>query len=448
MAPPKKGDLADEEKELINAITAGNVQEASRVLGCKGVRVNCLDEHGMTPLMHAAYKGKEDMCKLLLQHGADVNCNEQEHGYTALMFAGFSGNKNITYMMLEAGAETNVVNSVGRTAAQMAAFVGQHDCVTVINNFFPRERLDYYTKPQGLDKEAKLPPKLAGPLHKIIMMTNLHPVKIVMMVRENILLADAAALGKCYRVLDLICEKCFKQRDMNEVLAMKMHYISFILQKCITFLKDREDKLDGLIKSLLKGRDTDGFPSYQEKFIRECIKKFPYCDATLLQQLVRSIAPVEIGNDPTALSVLTQAITGQVGFIDAEFCTACGEKGADKRCSVCKMVIYCAQDCQKQHWFTHKKVCMKLQNQREKHEAEVAKQKEKQEKTKPNKGESEETIEDTSISQEEPSDGHNVEEKTQSGEPIALSVSESGISTAASETKQTSVSDVVLTGLA
>ncbi|MBN3281049.1 ANKY2 protein, partial [Polyodon spathula] len=303
---------------------------------------------------------------------------------------------------------------------------GQHDCVTVINNFFPRERLDYYTKPQGLDKEAKLPPKLAGPLHKVIMTANLHPVKIVMMVRESALLADVAALGKCYRVLDLICEKCIKQRDMNEVLAMKMHYISFILQKCITFLKEREDKLDGLIKSLLKGRDTDGFPSYQEKFIRECIRKFPYCDATLLQQLVRSVAPVEIvsttlpwheqslkysihqfytgifctisppfyfecmtgwtGNDPTALSVLTQAITGQVGFSDAEFCTACGEKGADKRCSVCKMVIYCAQDCQKQHWFTHKKVCMKLQDQREKHEAESAKQKIKQKNKQQSKG--------------------------------------------------------------
>lgn len=46
--------------------------------------------------------------------------------------------------------------------------------------------------------------------------------------------------------------------------------------------------------SLLKGRETDGFPVYQEKFIRECIRKFPYCDITLLQQLVRSIAPVEI----------------------------------------------------------------------------------------------------------------------------------------------------------
>lgn len=35
-----------------------------------------------------------------------------------------AGNTEITWMMLDAGAETDVVNSVGRTAAQMAAFVG------------------------------------------------------------------------------------------------------------------------------------------------------------------------------------------------------------------------------------------------------------------------------------------------------------------------------------
>ncbi|KAI9999867.1 hypothetical protein NQD34_011710 [Periophthalmus magnuspinnatus] len=367
MSAPKKGDLSPSEKELFEVITGGNVQEASRLLGCKDVRVNCLDEYGMTPLMHAAYKGKADMCKLLLQHGANVNCNQHEHGYTALMFAGLSGKTDITAMMLDAGAETDVVNSVGRTAAQMAAFVGQHDCVTVINNFFSRARLDYYTRAQGLEKEPKLPPKLAGPLHKVIMSTNLNPVK-------------AEALDKCRRVMELICEKCIKQQDMNEVLAMKMHYISCVLHKCVAFLRDREDKLDGLIKCLLKGRDTDGFPVFQEKFIRESIRKFPYCDATLLQQLVRSIAPVEIGNDPTALSVLTQAITGQVGFMDTEFCTSCGEKGAEKRCSICKVVIYCDQTCQKLHWFTHKKVCKKLQAQREKHEAEVAKLRQQQNK--------------------------------------------------------------------
>ncbi|XP_046952819.1 ankyrin repeat and MYND domain-containing protein 2 isoform X3 [Lynx rufus] len=312
------------------------VQEAGTLLASKNVRVNCLDENGMTPLMHAAYKGKLDMCRLLLRHGADVNCHQHEHGYTALMFAALSGNKDITWVMLEAGAETDVVNSVGRTAAQMAAFVGQHDCVTIINNFFPRERLDYYTKPQGLDKEPKLPPKLAGPLHKIITTTNLHPVKIVMLINENPLLAEETALNKCYKVMDLICEKCMKQRDMNEVLAMKMHYISCIFQKCINFLKDGENKLDTLIKSLLKGRASDGFPVYQEKIIRESIRKFPYCEATLLQQLVRSIAPVEI-------------------------------------------VIYCDQTCQKTHWFAHKKICKNLKDIYEKQQLEAAKEKSEEE---------------------------------------------------------------------
>lgn len=69
-----------------------------------------------------------------------------------------------------------------------------------------------------------------------------------MLINENPLLAEETALNKCYKVMDLICEKCMKQRDMNEVLAMKMHYISCIFQKCINFLKDGENKLDTLIK--------------------------------------------------------------------------------------------------------------------------------------------------------------------------------------------------------
>ncbi|XP_054620093.1 ankyrin repeat and MYND domain-containing protein 2-like isoform X1 [Dunckerocampus dactyliophorus] len=363
MAAPRKGQLTASERKILQVIEAGDVQEAAQLLAGEDVRVNCLDEDGMTPLMHAAYKGKAEMCRLLLQHGADVNCNQHQHGYTALMFAGLSGKTDITSMMLDAGAETDLVNSVGRTAAQMAAFVGQHDCVTVINNFFSRARLEYYTRPQGLEREPKLPPGLAGPLHKIIMTTNLHPVKIVMLVRENPVLVDVGALEKCSQVMDLLCEQCVKQQDMNEVLAMKMHYISCVLQKCVSFLQKQDDKLDALVKSLLRGRDSDGFPQYQEKFIRDCIRKFPYCETTLLQQLVRTIAPVEIGNDPTAFSVLTQALTGQMAFVDADYCATCGERGADKRCSLCKAVTYCSLTCQKLHWFTHKKMCRAIQEQ-------------------------------------------------------------------------------------
>ncbi|XP_074543455.1 ankyrin repeat and MYND domain-containing protein 2-like isoform X2 [Halichoeres trimaculatus] len=352
MAENRRGDLSDSERKILQVISAGDVQEAAEMLANNNIRINCLDENGMTPLMHAAYKGEAEMCRLLLQHGADVNCNQHEFGYTALMFAGLSGKTDITTMMLDAGAETDLVNSVGRTAAQMAAFVGQHDCVTVINNFFSLARLEFYTRPQGLEREPILPPRLAKPLHKIIMTTNLNPVKIVLLVRENPVLLDVTALEKCSQVMDLLCEQCVQQQDMNEVLAMKMHYISCVLQKCLSFLHKRDDKLDALVKSLLRGRDSDGFPQYQEKFIRDCIRKFPHCEATLLQQL---------GSDPTAFSVLNQALTGQMALADADYCATCGDRGADKRCSLCKSVLYCSLACQRLHWFTHKRTCGSLQ---------------------------------------------------------------------------------------
>lgn len=32
----------------------------------------------MTPLMQAAYKGKHEMCQLLIEKGANVNCTKHE----------------------------------------------------------------------------------------------------------------------------------------------------------------------------------------------------------------------------------------------------------------------------------------------------------------------------------------------------------------------------------
>lgn len=77
--------------------------------------------------------------------------------------------------------------------------------------------------------------------------------------KENPLLAEVEAMQKCYKVLDLICEKCMKQREMNEVLAIKMHYISCVFKKCILFL-EQDDKLDGLIKRYVTFSVDGSFP--------------------------------------------------------------------------------------------------------------------------------------------------------------------------------------------
>src|SRR5581483_8881631 len=116
--------LSEHEKELITKIGENNVVEVKLLLGESDVRVNCCDENGMTLLQHAAYKGNYEICKLLLERGADVNSNTHVHGYSALMFAALGGQThlNVVNLLLEAGADVSAVNSVGRNASQMAAF--------------------------------------------------------------------------------------------------------------------------------------------------------------------------------------------------------------------------------------------------------------------------------------------------------------------------------------
>ncbi|KAL0052246.1 hypothetical protein WJX82_010627 [Trebouxia sp. C0006] len=38
-------------------------------------------------------------------------------------------------------------------------------------------------------------------------------------------------------------------------------------------------------------------------------------------------------------------------------CGQCGKTGAARRCSKCRLVIYCSSECQKAHWAVHKKEC-------------------------------------------------------------------------------------------
>ncbi|XP_052253570.1 ankyrin repeat and MYND domain-containing protein 2-like isoform X2 [Dreissena polymorpha] len=308
----------------------------------------------MTPLQHAAFRGKLEVAELLMNYGANVNSSEHENGYTTLMFAALSGNTAMTRLVLEHGAKKDPVNSVGRNAAQMAAFVGQHQCVAVINNFFDKSDLEYYTVPRGQETEPKLPMLLVPALLKLLNMSSMHPVKISMHVQDNPeLLRDSY---KVCKVLDLIAEKAMKAREPDDIVAMKAHYFSTIIRKA----KDCKD-LDTWIKSLLRGRDCDCHPEFQDQLIRQTLKEFPFVDSILLQNMVRQLATTKIGENPTSLNILNQGINGQkFGFDKVEECFTCGELAAERKCSACRMAFYCNQSCQKMHWFTHKKFCKKL----------------------------------------------------------------------------------------
>ncbi|XP_063954035.1 ankyrin repeat and MYND domain-containing protein 2-like [Lytechinus pictus] len=357
-----KAKANDAKRELFEKIQAGDSDLVRQLIGRSGVSVNCVDEHGMTPLQNAAFKGNLHLCELLLAHGADVNANHHENGYTTLMFAALSGNTEVTRLMLQSGAKTSPTNSVGRTAAQMAAFVGQHACVSIINNFFDREQLDYYTIPRGFEKEPKLPTQLAPGLHKMILMHNLNPVRLVQYLKNNENLLNEAV--KVANVLELISEKEMKSSSTNDVMAVKMHYLSNLIRQCHKWNMEKDNGVDDFIKFLLRARENDGARVNTEKLLREIIREFPFHESELFIQIVRNLTDVKIGDDPTALSIITQAVNGARSLEVDNPCSTCGEAKASKKCSACKEVNYCDAVCQKLEWFTHKKQCKRLAQER------------------------------------------------------------------------------------
>lgn len=286
---------------------------------------------------------------------------EHQHNYTCLHFAGLSGKVDVCHLLLLAGAKTNITNTVGRTPSQMAAFVGNHSCVATINNFVPKSVIDYYTVGQGQQTKPQLPSFIAESLHKFIMEVNIHPVRIALNLQNYVGLLDH--LKEVKTVLELLEEKEMKSKECNEVMAFKFHYMSFVVNELIKLKARNEnddkkcDIVDTLTKKLLKP-NKEGNLEFMDLFLKESVREFPYRESTLFRQIVTTLA----ANDaPFALGVISSAINGQRGFVDnITTCCTCGQEKPAKKCSKCKVAQYCDRNCQRLHWFVHKKACSSL----------------------------------------------------------------------------------------
>lgn len=240
----------------------------------------------------------------------------------------------------------------------MAAFVGNHNCVATINNFVPKSQVDYYTEIRGTQTEPNLPKFLAESFHKFVMQVNIHPVRVALNLQNLIGLSEH--LKEVKNVLELMREKEFKGKECNEVLSFKFHYLSCVVSEIMKMKQNEEKKNDVtelFVKKILKS-NKEGSPLYMEAFLRESVREFPYRECTLFRQMVATLADK---NSPSALSIVTSAINGQRGFTDnVPICSTCGEEKPAKKCSKCKIVQYCDRNCQRLHWFLHKKACGRL----------------------------------------------------------------------------------------
>ncbi|XP_030570963.1 ankyrin repeat and MYND domain-containing protein 2 [Drosophila novamexicana] len=366
----KKSQLDEVQLMLIERLSKNDTNGFKQLLGQLKGGVNFVDDSGMSILAHASFKGNKEAVQLLLDMGADINLNQHGADYTPLHFAALSGNTYVCRQLLDAGINPNSINSVSRTASQMAAFVGNHACVETINNYVTRSSLEYYTQLHGQQTEPHIPPVLLKAFHTFVTEINLHPVRITLNAQSLGLLRILPNLRKA---LVLMCEKEMqKSHDVNELLAFKFHYLGWIvgeLMRCEEQFKaqhkekaedggaNKNDFIEVFVKRVLKENKL-GQLDYVEFTVRECAREFPFRECTIFRQIAAQLGAKDA---PPALVILRNAINGMRGFVDENsYCSSCGQEKPDKKCSKCKAVQYCDRECQRLHWFMHKKSCPRL----------------------------------------------------------------------------------------
>ncbi|XP_005992040.1 BCL-6 corepressor-like protein 1 [Latimeria chalumnae] len=157
LGSPSARPIPPEARRLIVNKNAGEtlLQRAAR-LGYKDVVIYCLekelsdinhrDNAGYTALHETCARGWIDIVKLLLEHGADVNCSAQD-GTRPIHDAVVNDNVNIVWTLLSYGADPTLATYSGQTALKLA-------CSEPMTEFLT----DYFADMEGRSEgDPKLP---------------------------------------------------------------------------------------------------------------------------------------------------------------------------------------------------------------------------------------------------------------------------------------------------
>jgi ankyrin repeat protein len=120
-----KGKLTRQLKSVkIGCVTNANWAEVKRLVSL-GADPNAMIDRYMSLLMHAVSEGKVEMCRFLLEKGADADFQMKHNGQTALMFAACRIHGDtacaIFDMLFEHGADISLRDSNGKDAIMWVA---------------------------------------------------------------------------------------------------------------------------------------------------------------------------------------------------------------------------------------------------------------------------------------------------------------------------------------
>uniref|UniRef100_A0A915Q0C8 MYND-type domain-containing protein n=1 Tax=Setaria digitata TaxID=48799 RepID=A0A915Q0C8_9BILA len=356
-------DPNEDAERVFDLIKEKNSKEVLQIL--KGMRIplNCTDKTGMSLLDQASWSGLEDVVRFLLANGVDPNNNKHDSGYKSLMFAAIAGHQGICQLLLDFGAHVYSTNAIGKTAAEMAAFVGQHECVSIINNYVALDEIEKLLHPKGNDSDEIYPKEFSQTLHGLVKTHIIHPIWVMLFLRDHYQVIWENRQKFCY-VLDRVFERQLRCKESNEVMSLKLWLILYTVRETCKFVEANLEKekynaptiIRNYAKQLLKMEHTDRIRPNLERYLRNAVQAFPYHHCLLFHALVKNLAAVEFLN---AFYVIMAVFSGQRMAEMSHFCATCGAVTSTKRC--CKNIYYCHPACQKMDWGNHKMFCDKTE---------------------------------------------------------------------------------------
>ncbi len=123
---------------------AGGREDIVRMLLAQGSDINAGNSHGQTPLHLAADQGNSGVVKLLLEQGAMVDAVETVAGYTPLHYAAGHGHTNLCELLIRYGADPDALTGDLDSPLHLAIQKGRPGVVGVLLKY--RARLDVRSK--------------------------------------------------------------------------------------------------------------------------------------------------------------------------------------------------------------------------------------------------------------------------------------------------------------